>query len=102
MEQIFIEVEQNYYITPLMGDGMGKCVYVEVEPGHYQDQADFVASKLTRFGFDLEDRVPLDPYSEDTVLTWNIGDRYNWLGVCRRHINGESVVIFLDDTWHII
>ena len=102
MEQVFIEVEQNYYISPLMGDGMGKRVYVEVKPGHHRDQADFVASKLTRFGFDLGDRVPLDPYSEDTVLTWDIGDRYNWLGVCRRHIRDESVVIFLDDTWYTI
>jgi hypothetical protein len=70
---MFYLFNQQYYLSPVIDDnrGIGKEVIIEAESESHA--LDILREK----GFDLEDEVPLDPYSDSTVRVWGLYNSYN-------------------------
>jgi hypothetical protein len=70
---MFYLFNQQYYLSPIIDDnrGIGKEVIIEAE--NKSRALDILREK----GFDLEDEVPLDPYSEYTVRVWDEPTEYS-------------------------
>ena len=70
---MFYLFNQQYYISPLIDDdrGIGKEVIIEAE--NESHALDILREK----GFDLEDEVLLDPYSDSTVRVWDLYNSYS-------------------------